>query len=310
MYHKAARCTLARLKKPPVQSACVHGTVGPPNTQRNHPEKLLSAAPKSRPPTTPPRMRASAGLDTLLSRVLPHERALHKRWTQHWIGSDLSGRPVVFESLGSVDPAAVVSSGISVDDMARHGVPPGCSLPGWTVASVGVFAAQNSASAVVRLSVLHWRQVLYYMKHQELARELMKEARSAATSGPLPLQPPSRHLQCVSAAPPCSHPVSVQARHAPPAQATRQQGKLVETVLHIVDVSGCSLKSHLSATARELFSRIANVSDLCYPETLGKLIIVNTSKARAVRFARCAALRSSYRGGQRVVSVLSNCRVA
>lgn len=53
----------------------------------------------------------------------------------------------------------------------------------------------------------------------------------------------------------------------------------METVLHIVDVAGCSLKTHLSSTARELFSRIANSSDVCYPETLGKLIIINTSKA-------------------------------
>lgn len=84
------------------------------------------------------------------------------------------------------------------------------------------------------------------------------------------------------------------AAQTPRLQASRQQGRLVETVLHIVDVSGCSLKTHLSATARELFSRIANVSDVCYPETLGKLIIVNTSKVRRRLMVFVSSFRSIF----------------
>lgn len=118
------------------------------------------------------------------------------------------------------------------------------------------------------------------MKHQEFARELMKEARQISNDCFYQL------ITCYITIPGSfgtlsSRPSLPLAPRSPPAQATRQQGKLVETVLHIVDVGGCSLKTHLSATARELFSRIAHVSDLCYPETLGKLIIVNTSKARS-----------------------------
>ena len=62
-------------------------------------------------------------------------------------------------------------------------------------------------------------------------------------------------------------------------EATAQEGRLVGTMLHIIDVSGASLRAHLSSAGRDVFARIAAAADAHFPETLGTLLIINASAA-------------------------------
>lgn len=122
MFHKAARLVRAARAGPRPAGVRCDDRTRPVRLRRS--AARADAASTALSPILPPpraaaRTRTALGLDSLLPRTLPHERTLHKRWTQHWIGSDAAGRPVVFESLGNVDPAALVAQGITVDDMAR-----------------------------------------------------------------------------------------------------------------------------------------------------------------------------------------------
>ena len=62
-------------------------------------------------------------------------------------------------------------------------------------------------------------------------------------------------------------------------EATAQEGRLVGTMLHVIDVSGASLRAHLSGTGRDVFARVAAAADAHFPETLGTLLIINASAA-------------------------------
>lgn len=62
-------------------------------------------------------------------------------------------------------------------------------------------------------------------------------------------------------------------------EATAQEGRLVGTMLHVIDVSGASLRAHLSSAGRDVFARIAAAADSHFPETLGTLLIINASAA-------------------------------
>jgi len=62
-------------------------------------------------------------------------------------------------------------------------------------------------------------------------------------------------------------------------EATLQENRLVGTMLHVVDVSGASLRTHLSSAGRDVFARVAAAADAHFPETLGSLLIINASAA-------------------------------
>ena len=54
-----------------------------------------------------------------------------------------------------------------------------------------------------------------------------------------------------------------------------REGRLVTRTLRVFDAGGASLRSHLSATARDVFSRIAVAAEAHFPETLGTMLIIN-----------------------------------
>ena len=58
-------------------------------------------------------------------------------------------------------------------------------------------------------------------------------------------------------------------------EASVQEGRLVSRLVHIFDASGVSMRSHLSACARDTFHRVAAAADAHFPETLGVLLIIN-----------------------------------
>lgn len=61
-------------------------------------------------------------------------------------------------------------------------------------------------------------------------------------------------------------------------EACRREGVLVEKVVHVLDIQSTSMGSHLNSTARGVFSKIAAVSNVCYPESLGKMVVINSNR--------------------------------
>uniref|UniRef100_A0A7S0MZI8 CRAL-TRIO domain-containing protein n=1 Tax=Pyramimonas obovata TaxID=1411642 RepID=A0A7S0MZI8_9CHLO len=61
-------------------------------------------------------------------------------------------------------------------------------------------------------------------------------------------------------------------------EASRQEGRVVDRCAFVIDLTGTSLRRHLSTHARELFSKITSVDSKNYPETLATIIIVNSSR--------------------------------
>jgi hypothetical protein len=61
-------------------------------------------------------------------------------------------------------------------------------------------------------------------------------------------------------------------------EASRQEGRVVDRCAFVIDLTGTSLRKHLSTHARELFSKITSVDSKNYPETLATIVIINSSR--------------------------------
>jgi hypothetical protein len=61
-------------------------------------------------------------------------------------------------------------------------------------------------------------------------------------------------------------------------EASRQEGRIVQKFTYIIDLSDASLTRHLCTAAREFFSRLVSTDSANYPDALGHIHIINTSR--------------------------------
>jgi hypothetical protein len=61
-------------------------------------------------------------------------------------------------------------------------------------------------------------------------------------------------------------------------EASRQEGRIVQKFTYVIDLADASLGRHLSTLAREFFSNLVNTDSRNYPEALGHIYIINTSR--------------------------------
>mmetsp|Transcript_15155 Transcript_15155/g.29105 ORF Transcript_15155/g.29105 Transcript_15155/m.29105 type:complete len:483 (+) Transcript_15155:171-1619(+) len=137
---------------------------------------------------------------------------------------------------------------------------------------------REQVATVLSRRLMHETQLWHRWPHCYLGRDVEARPVLYMRLGPLDVKETTNELSIQ-----LSHLIAFHIKHqeflrALCDEATLQEGRNVDKMVYILDLTNVTLTRHLCTLAREFFTKLVETDSHNYPESMGKVILINTGR--------------------------------